>query len=130
MSAFVNISDINIHATRTIRQTSYAQLDDILSNEQGVEGFFDYYNDWEDDCDVDDFEFEVEVSRVIGETTHKKIVEGNQAVIDRQKKTIDELRQELDEARQECTNLRVLGSLHIKEATNSKNKVDLKEEKE
>lgn len=95
MSAFVDISDISIHATRTVRQTSSAQLDDVLDNEQGVEGFFDYYDDWEDDCDVDEFEYEVEVSGVVSDTAHKRVHDEKQAVIDRQKKEIEGLKETL-----------------------------------
>ena len=98
MSAVVDISDIAIHATRTVRQTSSAQLDDVLDNEQGVEGFFDYYDDWEDDCDVDDFEYEVEVSGVVSASTHKRVYEEKQAVIDKQKKTLEELRKAVEMA--------------------------------
>ena len=72
MSAFVDISDISIHATRRVVQTSYAQLDHVLDNEQGVEGFFEYHDDWEDDCDADDFEYEVEVEGVISGSQWKK----------------------------------------------------------
>ena len=35
------------------KQNSYGQLDDILETEQGVEGFFDYHDEWEDD-DIED----------------------------------------------------------------------------
>ena len=108
MSAFVDISDFAIHATRTVRQTSSAQLDDVLDNEQGVEGFFDYYDDWEDDCDVDDFEYEVEVSGVVSASTHKRVHDEKQAVIDRQKTdlevsavTIKELREKIDKMKKQ-----------------------------
>ena len=117
MSAFVDISDIAVHATRTVQQTSYGQLGDILDNQQGVEGFFDdYHDDWEDDCDADDFEYEVEVSGVISASAHKRFQEEKQAVINRQKKTIEELREKLDKMK--------------KEAKDFKYKVDLKEGKE
>ena len=108
MSAFVDISDIAIHATRTVRQTSSAQLDDVLDNEQGVEGFFDYYDDWETDCDADDFEYEVEVSGVVSASTHKRGHDEKQAVIDRQKTdlevsavTIKELREKIDKMKKQ-----------------------------
>ena len=95
MSAFVDISDISIHATRTVVQESYAQLGDVLDGEQGVEGFFDYYDDWEND-EADEFEYQVEVFGVITTSVHKRHIEEKQAVIDKHKKTIEELNQKIE----------------------------------
>jgi|TARA_A100001391_G_scaffold202951_1_gene193968 hypothetical protein len=94
MSVFVDISDISIHATRTVIQESYAQLGDILDNEQGVEGFFDYHDEWDNE-EADDFQYEVEVAGVISASAHKRHHEEKQAVIDRQKKQIKELTEAL-----------------------------------
>lgn len=94
MSTKVDISDISVTATRVVRQYSYGQLDDILQTEQGVEGFFDYYDEWEDD-DIEDFEYEVEVAGVISASLHSRRQEDQQAEIDRQKKTIEELREKV-----------------------------------
>ena len=115
MSVFVDISDITVHATRTVVQESCAMLDDVLDNEQGVEGFFEYYDDWDTE-EAEDFEYQVEVAGVISVSAHKRVHDEKQAVIDRQKKTIEELREKLDKMK--------------KQANDFKYKVDLKEGEE
>ena len=94
MSTRVDISDISVQATRVVRQYTYGQLDDILESEQGVEGFFDYYDEWESD-DIEDFEYTVEVAGVINANLHRRQQEDKQAVIDKQKKQIEELEEAL-----------------------------------
>ena len=94
MSVFVDISDITVHATRRVVQESCAMLDDVLDNEQGVEGFFEYYDDWDTE-EAEDFEYQVEVAGVISVSAHKRVHDEKQAVIDRQKKEIEGLKESL-----------------------------------
>ena len=91
MSTEVDISDISVQATRVVRQYSYGQLDDILETEQGVEGFFDYHDEWEDD-DIEDFEYRVEVEGVVPMDRHKQFIDNLQKRIDRLEATIEKMK--------------------------------------
>ena len=91
MSTEVDISDISVQATRVVRQYSYGQLDDILETEQGVEGFFDYHDEWEDD-DTEDFEYRVEVEGVVPMDRHKQFVDNLQKRIDRLEGIIEKMK--------------------------------------
>lgn len=71
---YVDISDISIHATRTVIQASYAQLADVIEDGGSVEDFFDYHDDWENDCD-EDFSYEIEVSGVVPMDRYKHLQE-------------------------------------------------------
>ena len=90
MSTQVDISNISVQATRVVRQYSYGQLDDILETGQGVEGFFDYYDEWEDD-DTEDFEYTVEVEGVIPMDRHRNFVESLQKRIEKLEDTIKQM---------------------------------------
>ena len=86
----VEISDISIYATRTVTQNSYAHLDDILDNGQGIEEFFEEHDEWENH-ETENFEYEIEVAGVVSRSYHEECKEKSQSVIDRQREQIKEL---------------------------------------
>ena len=71
MTAFVKPEDITVHASRTITQEGYSNLEDILDNGGSVEDYFEYADDWEVD-DADEMRIEIEVLGVVPETQLKR----------------------------------------------------------
>lgn len=72
MSLRISSDMIAIHAERTIRQYSYADLDSMLGEGQDAEDFFECQDEWEDD-EQEEFEYHIEVSGVVSQSLHNKV---------------------------------------------------------